>query len=489
MPLAACLLAVAATGCLRLGPDYRRPDDVGQLRTRYQHGSGADASLPEPDDRWWTEFGDPELDGVVAAVLASNQDILSADDRVRELRALARVATGARLPTLDAEGAWRHRESYAEVGGEVRRVVTKSYDLTLPAFFEVDVWGRLAYAEDAALESVLAAEENRMAVAQTLVAEAVRLYFEIESIERRIAINTLLVDNFKRNLAFVERRYRLGLANVLDVRQARRILAESESLLPALRRDLGASQQRLGVLMGGYPETRDARTQPSDYYRQMATIPSGIPSDLLRLRPDIRSAEARLRSLNDRVGEAIAARFPRISLTGALGLSASDVDVLFDGQSRFWEAGAGLAQPLFDGGRLAAEQEAAEARYDQEVQEYRKAVLTAISEVERALLTRREEVIRRSRLVSFLEEAKETQRTAEDRYARGLTPYLDVLDAQRARFRAEENIVSVDLALMVNRVNLHLAVGGRWGGAPAFPEAPAGIQAQRPPGGSSADTE
>lgn len=456
-------LQVTFSGCFRLGPDYHRPDLGIPVPDTYQNVSPIDASLPELSDRWWTEFDDLELNRVVDSVMANNQDIRAASARILELRALARSARADRFPTLDIDGDWSRRESYVGEVGDAERVITRSYGLSLPAFFEIDLWGRLAKAEEAAVASLLAAEENRLAVAQTVVAEAIRIYFEIESVERRISIAERLIENFRRNLNLVERRYRLGLANILDVRQARRILSEAEAQIPALRRDLGSLQQELGVLMGAYPEIRQARLHPEDYYRQLAIVPAGVPSDLLRRRPDIRSAEARLQNLNARVGEALANRFPRISLTGSLGLRAGDADFFFDKESRFWEIASGVTQPLFDAGGLKAEQTAAEARFSQAVSDYIQAVLTAFAEVERSLLTRREELSRRERLINFLNEARKTQTAAENRYVRGLTGYLDVLDAQAARFRAEENVVAVDLALIVNRVNLYLSIGGSWG--------------------------
>ncbi|MGD9018387.1 MAG: TolC family protein [Desulfobacterales bacterium] len=453
-------------GCFRLGPEYEKPELGTTVPDTFQNAPSETAPLPLLSDRWWTEFGDPVLSHTVDSVLAHNHDIEAAAARVTELRALAKIERADRFPELGADGAWNYRESYTKsASGDAKQVTSRFYGLSFPAFFELDVWGRLAKGEEAAIEEVLSGQERHLAVAQTVVAEAIRLYFEIESIERRIGINLQLIDNFRRNLVFVDRRYRLGLANVLDVRQARRILAEAEAQVPALYRDLGSTQQEMRVLMGEYPTNSPSRNHPESYYQEMADIPPGIPSFVLRQRPDIRSAESRLRSLNARVGEALANRFPRISLTGSLGFETENLDRLFKKESHFRDLGAGITQPLFDAGRLKAGQDAAQARLDEAAAEYRQIALTAFAEVERALLTRQKERIRRSRLIDFLEEARKTQQVAENRYARGLTGYLDVLDAQRARFRAEENVVSVDLALMVNRVNLYLAVGGSWGAA------------------------
>jgi multidrug efflux system outer membrane protein len=162
------------------------------------------------------------------------------------------------------------------------------------------------------------------------------------------------------------------------------------------------------------------------------------------------------------VGVAKASRFPRITLTGSFGYTSEELDQLLHSESRLWSLGAGIVQPLFDAGKLAAGQRAAEARYQQGVAEYAQTVLRAFSEVERALLTRREQLERRDRILEFLTEARATQEIAEGRYKRGLVDYLTVLDAQQSRFQAEDSLVLVDLAILSNRVSLHRALGGGW---------------------------
>jgi multidrug efflux system outer membrane protein len=264
----------------------------------------------------------------------------------------------------------------------------------------------------------------------------------------------------------VNRRYERGLVSILDLRQARRTLAQAEARLPALRQDLGVTQQQLAVLLGRYPKTRQARQHPEDYYQQLEPVPPGLPAELLRRRPDISASEAGLRAQNARVGERLAARFPTISLTGNLGYTSSDLSDLFRPESFLWSWAAGLVQPLFNAGRLTARQREAEARFQQGAAVYAKTVLTAFAEVEQALLTRKEQLQRRERLLKFLEEARATQRVAQSRYQRGLVGYLDVLEAQQTRFQAEENVVLADFALLNNRVSLHRSLGGGWGQLP-----------------------
>jgi multidrug efflux system outer membrane protein len=239
-------------------------------------------------------------------------------------------------------------------------------------------------------------------------------------------------------------------------------LAQAESFLPALVQDLGITQQKLAILQGEYPRTKTYRTQESDYYLALEPVPSGLPSDLLDQRPDIRAAEMRLRGLSARIGVAKAVRFPQISLTGNFGYVSEDLNDLFSPETELWNIATGIVQPVFNAGKLAASQRAAEARYAQGVAEYAKTVLTAFSEVEGALLTRKQQLERRKRVMVFLEEARATQQQAQQRYERGLTDYLTVLEAQQTRFGAEENLILVDLAIYTNRVRLHRALGGGW---------------------------
>ena len=452
-------------GCMKLGPDYQKPDIGIQVPADYQY-TPTELVMPEPDDQWWRVFNDPELNQLVEEVLKNNLDLKRATAAVLEVRAQLVETRAERFPQvgLDAQGQRQQRPKQTSVPGQAfsadREITT--YDLALPASFEIDLWGRLARAEEAARANLLQAEENRRTVAQTVVAETVTLYLQMESFERAIDIDKKLIGSFRRSLNLVESRYKRGLTSVLDVRQARRVLAGAEATLPSLRQDLGTKQQALAVLLGRYPETRPPRLQPEDYYKRLDPVPPGLPSELLLRRPDIRAAEDRLVLLNALVGVAKASRFPRIVLTGSYGYTSEDLDRLFKPENELWSIAAGIAQPLFDAGKLQAAQRAAEARYQQGVAEYAKTVLTAFAEVEGAFLTREEQLKRREYVVTFLHEAREAQRLAESRYEKGLTDFLTVLDTQRTRFGAERDLLEVDFTLLNNRVNLHRALGGGW---------------------------
>jgi len=442
-----------------MGPDYQKPEMGFQVPAHFQY-TPSDLIMPEPDDQWWRVFNDPELNQLVEQVLKNNLDIKRATAAVLEVRAQLVSTRAERFPQVDAEG--RAQRQQIPKGTSADRTFT-TYDLALPASFEIDLWGRLARAEEAARANLLQAEANRRTVAQTVVAETVTLYLQMESLERAIDVDIKLIESFRRSLNLVESRYKRGLTSVLDVRQARRVLAGAEATLPSLRQDLGTTQQALSVLLGRYPETRPPRLQPEDYYKRLDPVPPGLPSELLLRRPDIRAAENQLVSLNALVGVAKASRFPRIVLTGNYGYTSDDLDRLFKTENELWSIAAGIAQPLFDAGKLQAAQRAAEARYQQGVAEYAKTVLTAFAEVEGAFLTREEQLKRREYVVTFLHEAREAQRLAESRYEKGLTDFLTVLDTQRTRFEAERDLLEVDFTLLNNRVNLHRALGGGWG--------------------------
>jgi multidrug efflux system outer membrane protein len=446
-------------GCFKMGPDYRRPDTGIHIPDAYQY-TPTELLMPEPEDQWWRVFNDPELNQLVEEVLKNNLDIKRATAAVLEVRAQLVETRADRFPQVGVQGQAERQQ--LPKGTSVDRTFT-SYDLSLPASFEIDLWGRLARAEEAVRANLFQAEENRRTIAKTVVAETVTLYLQMESFERAIDIDKKLIESFRRSLNLVESRYKRGLTSVLDVRQARRVLAGAEATLPSLRQDLGTTQQALAVLVGRYPETRPPRLQPEDYYKRLDPVPPGLPSELLLRRPDIRAAENQLVSLNALVGVAKASRFPRIVLTGNYGYTSDDLDWLFRPENELWSIAAGIAQPLFDAGKLQDAQRAAEARYQQGVAEYAKTVLNAFAEAEGVFLTREEQLQRRDYVVTFLREAREAQRIAESRYEKGLTHFLTVLDTQRSRFEAERDLLEVDFTLLNNRVNLHRALGGGWG--------------------------
>ncbi|MBS3759590.1 MAG: efflux transporter outer membrane subunit [Desulfobacterales bacterium] len=465
--LAAVLLVIcfAVAGCMRLGPDYRRPETGIETPGTYRSAEEAGTRQYISNSRWWKEFDDPRLNTVVANAMRNHPDIHKAAASVMEARAMVRQTRADQFPSLELNAdASRQQQSVVDfmAGGDYTTVNIDSFSTTLPASFELDLWGRLSRATEAARADLLAAEENRRTIVQSLVAETVTQYFNIRSLEGQLRITRQMTESYEKNLELVEGRYRQGLTSVLDVRQARRNLAQSEAEIPSLNQAIGKARQALAVLQGHYPDAASEGKTEKKGFELPPPIPTGLPSELLNRRPDIRAAEASLEAACARIGVAKANRFPQITLTGSYGYTSNSLQSLFETESELWRIASNIYQPVFDAGKRKAAQKAAEARYSQQLSAYAKTVLDAFAKVEGALLTREQQIKRRSRLMAFSDEAEATLETALDRYQRGLTDYLNVLDAQQAKFQADLNLVKTQYAIYTNRVALYRALGGGW---------------------------
>jgi multidrug efflux system outer membrane protein len=448
---------------LRVGPDYERPVGEIEIADSFAHYEGDTSSLLI-DVEWWKVFGDAELDSLVGEAIRNNLDIRRASAVVLEFRSRHTQARADRLPSISLKGDYQRQElPEGGVSPQYQAIRnTESYSMSIAASHELDLWGKMSVAQDAARADLLQSIENRRTVMHSVISETAALYLQQEALERRISIVDRLIETHRKSLQTVELRYQRGLASMLELKQAQRALASAQSRMPELRQELGITQHRLSLLIGRYPQSKPPRLQPEDYFGRLEPVPAGLPSDLLENRPDIRAAEAGLKALNARYGIAWTNLFPRISLTGSYGYTSTEVENLFTPENVLWSFAAGLTQPIFNAGKLLAEKNAAEARYRQGVINYAKTVLTAFAEVENALLTRREQLRRRDHIVDLLEKARAAQTIAENRYGRGLVDYLNVLDAMQARYSAEESLVLVDLAILSNRITLHRALGGNW---------------------------
>jgi len=254
-----------------MGPDFKKPDLQFAQPERFQYRT-KNAKAVVPEDRWWEVFGDPEINGLVKKVLENNPDLQQAAARILELQYQVIQTRADRFPTLGLQGgAQRQHEPESilgpgiPIGGTVNQ-----YSFSLPASYEVDLWGKYARAEEASRAQLLQEKENRLTLSQSLVAEAVSLYLQIQSLERRIQITLQSLKNYQDSVTFVERRYKRGLTSILDLRQARRTLNQAKGQIPQLRQELGAAQQALSVLSGRYPKTRNLIRSPRTITKSLA---------------------------------------------------------------------------------------------------------------------------------------------------------------------------------------------------------------------------
>jgi multidrug efflux system outer membrane protein len=462
--IAAGLVLAAGAGCMKAGPDYVRPDPGFEMPARFISDVSKHDSVEPNQDRWWQVFGNPGINHAVSLAINANPDILKAAARVMEARAAITQVRADQYPSLNlqAQASRQQQDMVNPFSGDMTSVKTDTFSLSLPASFELDLWGKLSRASQAARADLLAAEENRRTIVQSVIAETVSLYLQVLSLQDQIAVTRELIAAYEQSLDMVEDRYRRGLVSVLDLYQARRSLAMAKSRLPSLIETKGQTQHALAILQGRYPAATDDLNDKKYGFNDLSQVPAGLPSAILEQRPDIRAAEASLEAASARIGVARANRLPQISLTGSFGYTSNELNALLKPASQLWQMAAGGLQPVFDAGKRAAAEKAARARYQQMEAAYASTVLKALAEVEDALFSRRQLIKRRLRLFELLCESEATLAAAEDRYSRGLISYLNVLDARQSKYQAKLDLIAAEYAIYVNRVRLHRALGGGW---------------------------
>lgn len=452
------LLTLVLTSCT-LGPDYARP--VVTAPEAWRAPLPADAAPAAVDLAWWEQFQDPALRDLIREALATNHDLRIAVARVDQARALAGITRADQFPTVNAgASASRNRGSNTTeprgFGGESNRFAVAA-DLS----FEVDLWGRLRRSTEAARAELLATEEARNVVQMTLVSDVATAYLRLRQFDLELETTQRNVTSRRDSLQIVRDRFNAGLTSALDLHQAEAGLALTAARVPELERLIAQTENQLSILVGVSPRTI-ARGRELTAQAALPEIPAGLPSELLERRPDIRMAEAALVAANARIGVAKADFFPRISLTGLLGVESADLSDLFQSASRISSLGAGLAQPVFNAGRLRNNVDFVEARQQEALIAYEQTILQSFRDVEDALVAHRKSREALSEQSIAVRASRQALDVAESRYRSGLTTYLDVLDAQRTLLTAEVEESRVLLSQLVSIVQLYRALGGGW---------------------------
>lgn len=458
-PIAAALLA----GCAAVGPDYQRP--VVALPAQYpQAPAGETAPLP---DAWWTIYGDPQLDQLVERALAANADIAQAAARVELAEAQLREAGGALVPTVNATAAGSRARSSGQARGNPtgRPITGNDFSLGLNTSFEIDFWGKLRRATEAARAELLASQAARETVRLTIAGAVAQSWFALRALDAQVDATALTLKSREEGVRLFDLRLKAGTGSRLESDQAEILRADSAVLLRDLQRQRALAQSQLAVLTAEPgivlpPASLRADTLPP-------LPPPGLPSSLLERRPDVRRAEQLLVSANAQIGVARAAMFPTLSLTGALGQESTALSMLLDGPARFWSLGFGLSLPLFDGGRNAARTDQAIARQHAAVGAYQSAVATAFKDVADALAAVRAARESAADLAARDTAAQRALKLAKARFDAGYSGYLELLDAQRTATAAALESVRNRQAQLNASVDLIKALGGSWAGGAA----------------------
>jgi multidrug efflux system outer membrane protein len=417
--------------------------------------SGANA----PAADWWRSFGSEELSALVAAAMASNPDIAIAAERVRQAEAQTRIAGAPLFPQLDFGAATSRRETRPDGGDWIRNDGSSA---ALSASYEIDLWGRNAAGLRSAEFSLGASRFDFETVRLTLLAGVADGYFQVLSLRGRLAIareNLLIAE---RVLKVVESRVRNGAASALDLsRQQAGVFALRAAMLP-LELQERQTLYALATLVGRPPEGFDA-AGVSVSPLEVPRVSPGIPAELLVRRPDLKSAEAQLAAANANVTVARAALLPSISLTGSAGVASSVLVNFLNAPTAAWMLGASLLQPIFDGGRLAGQLDAAASRERELVENYRRSILAALADVESALASGSRSADQEALQAQVVEQGRISLRLAEVRYREGVDDLLTLLDAQRTLFQAEDQLAQIRLSRLQASIGLYKALGGGWG--------------------------
>ena len=442
----------------KVGPDYARPDiPVSDSFRMAEEGKDMQSLANVP---WWELYRDDELQKLIGTALNENKDLKRAVATVDEYAARVLVAKTDFVPQMNAT-------VNLPAFGNTRNIQFPGFPSIFNNYiqgnlsWELDLWGRIRRSNEAALGDLLAREENRRAVIIQIVANVAQAYFELRQFDLQLEIATHTLQAWTESVRLARARFRVGYINQLDVEQFEAEQANAAARIAEFKRQMVQKENEISVLLGRNP-TKIARGRALTEQVMPPLVPAGLPSDLLQRRPDVVQAEQQLAAATARIGQAKADRFPKISITGILGVASPQLSHLVNNETFFGVAGTGVAAPLLNAQVLGFQQEASEAQTGQAVAQYEQTILTAFREVEDALVavtTAVEQVAAQERQVKALQTAL---RLANLRYTGGIANYLDVLIAQRNLFDAELSLASTRRLHLVSVVQLYKALGGGW---------------------------
>jgi outer membrane protein, multidrug efflux system len=473
-----CLIILALlTGCVSVGPDYKRPAIDTPSAWRFEEREAGD----QANTAWWEQFNDPVLNGLVATALKENKDLFIATARVEEFFGRYFSTRGDQFPSAGGSAdAFRQRLSEKSTAQPIDGPNNpfNFYEAFLGASWEIDFWGKFRRATEAARAELLGTEEARRTVTLTLLSAVAAAYVDIRALDKQLEITQRTADSRKNTLELFQLRFQNGIISEVDLSQAESEYEDALARIPDIDRAIGQTENALSVLLGRNPGSIPRGLTIDEFI--LPKVPAGLPSDLLERRPDIRQAEQVLVAANARIGVAKSLYFPTISLTGAFGTASTDLSNLFTAASRTWNFGVPLSVPLFTAGRIGGEVKAAEAATQLAVYRYQQSIQIAFREVDDALLDRSKSGQRLEALHRQLRALRNYSRLARMRYDEGYTSYLEVLDAERSLFNIELAYTAGQNILFRSLINIYKSMGGGWvdqteRGLPAQPVLEAGF--------------
>lgn len=476
--------ALVLTGC-EVGPNYVRPATTMPSRWESPPTTQASVTVAQPleVEQWWTTFKDPELDSLVRRAVESNLDLQAATERICQARASLGIATAGFFPTAGAQGSYRRNFSAGSgstvvitggggtgtiTGGGTtsKKVGPVAHDLWqggLDAAWELDIFGGVRRSIEAADANLQATVEDRRDVLVTMLGEVATDYVTLRGLQQEVVIAQENLEAQVRNAGVVREKKRLGTGTNLDIAQADAVVASTRADIATLQSNEQQEIYALSVLLGLQPTALDAELAVRE---QIPTAPSvvpvGMPSDLLRRRPDIRRAERQLAAATAEIGVATADLFPRFSLSGTLTVQGSRYEALSNLGTRFWSFGPNVTWPIFDAGQIWSNIHVQNSLQAQALIAYKSTILVALQDVQNALVAFAREQERRSALADAVVANQQAVELATQRYKQGLTDFLNVLDAERSLYGAQDALVQSNRQVAINLIALYKALGGGW---------------------------
>lgn len=454
----AALIAAGFIGGCSLAPQYTRPD--APVAGAYPADPAGQGDRAAADIGWREFFPDENLQALIQTALDNNRDLRTAALRIEEARALYNIQSADLLPNVNASFSGNRSRTPASLSLTGQPVISSSYQVGLSlASFELDFLGRVRSLNDAALSLYLASDEARQAAQISLVAEVAKAALAERALAEQQELAQKSLEGRETAYKLAKQRFDVGASSALDLRLNETLMLAARVAVVTLTRQRAQAMNGLALLTGK-PLTDLAPAQALSAQNIVAELPAGLPSDLLARRPDIRASEQRLKAANANIGAARAAFFPRITLTAGFGTASNDLSGLFQSGSDTWSFSPQVVLPIFDAGRNRANLTLTEVRKNMAITDYEKTIQTAFREVADALVARAslDQQIDAQRAVQ--EAQADRLRLADLRYQNGVSSFIDVLDAQRELFSAEQALVQARLLRLTNAIDLYRSLGG-----------------------------
>ena len=457
-------------GCVSMAPRQSEPQIVSDIPADY--GLDVEAGNYQPSN-WWKGFQDPVLDAFLEKALSDNLDLKEASARLRAAEAQARISKSGLFPQVNLNGNANYSDSPAggsafgaAAGGQISRFQTETYSPSLGFAYELDLWGRVRNQARTGRADAIAAAADLRASRLAVMANTITNYFDLVDTRAQIGVQVKTIDVLNNRTQQTESRYRRGLVTSFELYQIRQDFRNTQASLPQTEARLAAIEGQLAVLAGSYAgEIDDMLDKPLTPRLVFDPVPAGLPASLLIQRPDVVAAWQRLESARFTVGTRRAEQFPQINLSSSIGTQSANLSGIFDVMDNWvLNLGASLTAPLFQGGRIRANIEVANAQYAQAAAAYANVVLTAFQEVRTAIRQYEEQRQRYRFLFLQLNEADGTADLQSRRFASGVGQYSDYLDALRQKYQIESALSSAGKDVALARLAVHRALGGDWTG-------------------------